>query len=187
MFKKNTAKIKGIMKFTLRDKNGKIKKLWNENWLGKFLRNKFNLDLQGIFFLGHWANNLTIHNIITSVGKAGMASRFNGDGAEAVFNYLAIGSGTTAATVDDTALEAEFTGDGLARAVADVSRITTNVANDTGKLSYTWTASATQNITEAGAFNASANGIIAGRSVFSAIGVDSGDKFQFDYAFVFAV
>ena len=187
MFKKETTKMRGVMKLTLRNKNGEIKKLWNENRLGRFLRTKLHLDLQGIFFLGHWADSLSFHNIITSAGKAGMASRCNGDGSEAVFNYLAVGTGTTAASVDDTALEAEIVDSGLARASADISRTTTNVSNDTAKLSHTWSATASKAITEAGALNAASNGTLLGRQTFSAVNVDNGDSFQLDYSFVFSV
>lgn len=36
-------------------------------------------------------------NLITSAGKAGVASRINGSGAEPVFQYLAIGTNSVAA------------------------------------------------------------------------------------------
>ena len=57
-----------------------------------------------------------ISNLITNAGFAGMASRCNGDGAEAVFTYIAVGTGNTAAAVGDTTLETELAADGLSRA-----------------------------------------------------------------------
>ena len=185
--RKENAKISGVMKFTLKDKFGNIKKLWNENWLGKFIRTYFNLDLKGVFFLGHWGDSLEFHNLITSAGKAGMASRCNGDGAEALFNYLAVGTGTTAAAVGDTTLEAEITDSGLARATATCSRTTTTVTNDTAKLSHTWSVTGSKAITEAGALNASSAGVLLGRQVFSAVNVVNTDNFQIDYSFQFSV
>lgn len=185
--KKEIAKIQGKMKFTLRDKFGNIKKLWNENKLGKFIRTYLHLDLKGVFFLGCWRDNLSFHNLITSAGKAGMASRCNGDGAEAAFTYLAVGIGTTAANVADTTLVTEITDSGLARASASVSRTTTTVSNDTAKLSKTWTVTGNKAITEAGALNASSAGTLLGRQVFSAVNVVATDNFQIDYSFVMAV
>lgn len=184
---KETPKIKGVMKFTLKDKFGNIKKLWNENKLGKFIRTYLGLDLKGIFFLGHWGNSLEFHNLITSAGKAGMASRCNGDGSEALFNYLAVGTGTTAANVSDTTLATEIVDSGLARATATVSRTTTTVTNDTAKLSKTWTVTGSKAITEAGALNAASTGVLLGRQVFSAVNVVNTDNFQIDYSFQFSV
>ena len=183
---KNRAKIKGVLAISVRDKYGRAKKLWAENWLGKFIRIHFGLDLQGVFFLGRWTDKLVIHNTTTNTGFAGCASRFNGDGAEAAFTYLAVGTGTTAAAATDTALESELTTDGLARAAATCSRVTTSVTNDTAQLDHTWAVTGSEAVTEAGAFNDSSAGIMAGRQVFSAINVADGDNLQVVYKFQFS-
>lgn len=122
--------------------------------------------------------------MITSAGKAGVASRINGSGSEAAFTYLELGTGTTAAAVGNTALETPITDSGLARAAATCTRTTTSVANDTAKLDYTWTASGSKAITECGAFNAASSGTLLARNVFSAVNVVSGDSFQAVYSIV---
>lgn len=180
----DTSGIKGVLKFTVKDKFGNVKKLWNENFLGRFIRTKLGFDLQGVFFLGRWKNNLSFHNLITSAGLAGQASRLNGSGAEAAFTYLALGTGTTAANVADTTLETEITDSGLARSAATCSRTQTTVANDTAKLSKTWTATGSKNVSEVGTLNASSAGTLIGRQVFSAISLVNTNSFQIDYSFV---
>lgn len=45
----------------LRDKNGNIKLIWNENVVYKFFRMKFNFELPRIsFLLGRWKDKLII-------------------------------------------------------------------------------------------------------------------------------
>ncbi len=178
--------IRGEIMFQVRDKDGKLKKLWNENVLGKFLRTRLGLDLQGIFFLGRWDTKMQFHNLIPSAGKAGMASRCNGVGSEAAFTYLAVGIGTTAPASGNTALESEITDSGLERAAATCTRITTSVTNDTAQLDKTWTVSGSKAVTEAGALNASSNGTLLGRQTFTAINVVSGDSLQITYKFQFS-
>lgn len=173
----------GAPEFILRDKDGNIKKLWNENKFGKFIRTFFGFDLQGVSFLGVWKDSLAIKNLITSAGKAGIASRINGSGAEATFTYLALGTGATAANVADTTLQTEITDSGLARAAATASRVTTSVANDTAQLSVTWTVSGTKAITEIGAFNAASSGVLLGRQVFAAINAVASDTLTMNYKF----
>ena len=176
-------KIKGELTLTVKNREGKIKKLWNENWLGKLIRTYLGKDLQGNFLLGKWIDNLKILNVTTNTGFAGCASRFNGEGAEAAFTYLAVGIGTTAAAATDTALGAEITTGGLERAAATCTRETTTQTNDTAVLNKTWTASASFAVTEAGAFNAASAGVMPGRQVFSAVNVASGDALQVIYKF----
>lgn len=119
-----------------------------------------------------------IKNLITSAGKAGMASRCNGDGAEAAFTYLALGTGTGAAAAGDTTLGTESTDSGLARAAATCSRVTTTVTNDTAQLLKQWTASGSVAVTESGVLNAASAGTLLARQVFSAINCVSGDTLQ---------
>ena len=180
------AKIRGEMTFRVLDKNGNLKKLWNENKLGKFIRTRFGLDLQGWFFLGFWNTKMQFHNLIPTAGKAGMASRCNGAGAEAAFTYLAVGTGTTGPAAGDTALETEIVDSGLARASATATRVTTTVTNDTAQLDKTFTVTGTKAVTEAGALNAASSGTILGRQTFTAVNVVNGDSLQITYKFAFA-
>lgn len=124
-----------------------------------------------------------IKNLVVSAGKAGVASRINGSGAEAAFTYLAVGTGTTAAAAGDTTLEAEIVDSGLARAAATCTRVTTSVTNDTAQLDKTFSVTGTKAVTEAGALNAASTGTLLGRQVFSAVNVVNGDSLQITYKF----
>lgn len=173
----------GMPEIILRDKDGNVKKLWNENRFGRFIRSFFGFDTKDVFFLGMWKNSLVLKNLITTVGKAGIASRINGDGGEAAFTYIAVGTGTGAAAAGNTTLGTEITDSGLARGSAAVSRVTTATANDTAQLVKLWNVSGTKAITEVGAFNAASSGVLLGRQVFSAVNVVNGDILQITYKF----
>ena len=114
--------------------------------------------------------------MITNAGFAGVASRIGGNGAEAVFNYIAVGIGTDAAAAADTTLGTETAASGLSRAAGTVSRSTTTVTNDTAELTKTFTVSGSVAVTEAGILNASSAGVLLARQVFSAVNVVSGDS-----------
>lgn len=186
MFYQETPKIgmglMGEMTFVLRDKDGNVKRLWNENKLGKFLF-KLGFDIRIPFITGCYGNKKVIKNLITNVGLAGVASRINGAGSEAAFTYLEVGVGTNAAAAGDTTLQTPITDSGLARAAATCTRVTTTRTNDTAQLDKTWSVSGTKAVTECGAFNASSNGVLLGRQVFTAINVTSGDSLQIQYKF----
>lgn len=174
--------IMGVQTFILRDKDGNIKKLWNENKLGKFLF-KLGFDIRIPFITGYNADSKIVKNLITYAGYAGMASRLNGSGSEAAFTYLAVGTGTNAAATGDTTLQTEITDSGLERAAATATRITTAQTNDTAKLDKTWSVTGSKAVTECGALNAGAAGVLLGRQVFSAINVANGDSLQIIYTF----
>lgn len=102
--------------------------------------------------------------IITNVGLEYIAKLINGV-ATNFFDYAAIGTGTTAETATDTALETEATTDGLARALATLSYETGYKA----KFEKTWTYTGTGvSITEWGIFDAAAAGNMLARQVVSA-------------------
>lgn len=122
-----------------------------------------------------------VHNLVTSAGKAGAASRLNGSGAAAAFTYLAVGTGTTAAAIGDTTLQTEVATSGLSRVNATVSLVTTSVTNDTAQLQNTFSVSGTVAVTEAGILNAASVGTLLCRQVFSAVNVVSGDSFVLTY------
>jgi len=116
-----------------------------------------------------------IKNLVVSAGKAQVAGLING-ATTGVFNYIAIGTGTTAPASTDTALGAE-----VARASATVGRTTTNVTNDTATWSATFNFTASYAITEAGIFNASTGGTMLARQTFSAVNVVSGDSLTINW------
>ena len=170
------------VKYVLRDKYGKIKPLFQENWLGRVLC-KLGINIPQNFLFGHLVLEKQISNLVTNAGMAGVASRINGDGAEAAFTYIAIGIGTTAANATDTTLVSEITTVGGARASATASRVLTDVANDTAQLVHTFNFTGSLAVTESGALNAASTGTLLARQVFSAINVASGDSLQITWKF----
>ena len=127
-----------------------------------------------------------ISNLVTSTGKAGIASRCNGSGGEAAFTYIAVGTGTTAANIADTTLETETAVSGLSRAAATASRTTTTVTDDTAYLTKTFTVTGTVSVTESGVLNAASAGTLLSRQVFAAVSVINGDSLQVSWAYDFA-
>lgn len=143
------------------------------------------MAIGGWFALEHRRNGelieaRTVKNLITSAGKAAAAGLLNGVVTD-FFDYLAIGTGTTAAAVGDTALQTEISTNGGARAAATLSRVTTTVTNDTAQFVYTWTFSGSFAVTECGVFSASSGGTLLARQVFSALNVVSGDTLAITY------
>lgn len=175
--------LQGIQVFTLRDKDGNVKKLWNENILGKYIRTHFGFELRIPLLCGLWRKSMTIKNLVTTVGKALVAGRINGYGTPAAATYLAVGTGTTAANAADTQLEAEITNSGLERAAATCTLVQTTTANDTAQLDKTFSVTGSEAVTECGALNNSSGGTLLGRQVFSAINVANGDSLQITYKF----
>jgi len=204
---KNIRKEKARMRivenvnYQLRDANGKLKSLFAVNKLGRkileVLRKNYspyNLDgslkkglraylaLNGLripLLTGMWTKSMTVSNLVTNAGMAGVASRINGSGAEAAFTWIGIGTGTTAANVTDTDIETEITTGGGERTDSAVSRTTTDVTDDTATLINTFNFTSTFAVTESGVLNADdGGGVLLCRQVFSAINVVNGDSLQ---------
>lgn len=181
------------VEYQLRDKNGNVKPLFHENALCRFLIERGILSplwVNGRFaallspLLGRWSTApLNLANLVTSAGKAGIASRINGSGGEAAFTYIAVGTGATAAAAGDTTLQTESSTNGLSRANATASRVTTTVTNDTAQLVNTFSVTGTVAVTESGVLNAASTGTLLARQVFSAINVVNGDSLQITWKF----
>lgn len=124
-------------------------------------------------------------NVITSAALAAISGLVGNTGAQTAFTYLAVGTGSTAAAISQTALVAEISDSGLARAAATVSRVTTTQTNDTLRLVYTWTASGTKTVEECGIFNASSSGVMLGRKVTGSQSLISGNLLAITYDVVF--
>lgn len=125
-------------------------------------------------------------NLITSAGKAQIAL-LAGDASAVPFTYLALGTGSTAADVANTTLEAETVVSGLARAAATVARVTTTVTNDTLQLTKAFTSAGAETlITECGILNAASTGTLLGRQVFTALDMVTGDICTIVYKIKFA-
>jgi len=117
------------------------------------------LDRKGFLFLEQRRSGLLlaqrgIPNLITDAGRALFANL--GIGTDTAPSHIAIGTGTTAPTEADTAMETE-----VDRQAAVVSRVTISVTNDGSQFLYTFTIAATYDISEGGLLNAAAAGILA--------------------------
>lgn len=64
------------------------------------------------------------------------------------YAYLKLGSDGTAFKSSDTDCGTEITGNGLAETAATVSNETTNVTNDTCRLTHEWTATGSETVRE---------------------------------------
>ena len=121
-----------------------------------------------------------IKNVITNAGKAQVALLM-GDATAVPFTYLAVGTSTTAVAATDTTLTAEIVDTGLARHAATVSRVTTTVTNDTLQLTYTWTASGSKTVEEAGIFNDPTAGTMLGHALTTSQVMANGQSLTLTY------
>lgn len=173
------------VEYVLRDSEGRIKQLFQEytwtQWLIKsgllspLWLNRWYAPLVAPL-LGYWSDRKRVRNGIPTVGKALIAGRLMGSGSPAVPDYIAVGTGTTAFAAGNTTLETEISDSGLSRAQGTVSLVTTTTTNDTTQVTKTFSVSGTKAVTESGVLNASSNGTLLCRQVFSAINVVSGDS-----------
>jgi len=111
-------------------------------------------------------------NLVTDVGLAEIIKLVFGLGGTP-FKYVAIGTGTTAESASDTALQAE-----LKRKQATVTQVTVTVPNDAAQLEATFSSAdgltGTQSIAEAGIFNAATGGVLLARKTFTPVTVNFG-------------
>ncbi|RLI98017.1 MAG: hypothetical protein DRP00_02935 [Candidatus Aenigmatarchaeota archaeon] len=105
-------------------------------------------------------------NLVTDVGIQYIVKALANQVTLAAFQYIAIGSGTTAPSGSDTALENE-----LFRKAGTITIETTNISGDTLRVEATFTFDANYSISESGLFNASSGGTMLARQTFSAIDV----------------
>jgi hypothetical protein len=174
------------VEYVLRDKDGNIKPLFQDNALCVWLMENSYLSPLWINqwyapllmpFLGHWATSKQVSNLITNAGRGLISGLINGSGSPAAATYIAVGTGTTAAA-GDTTLQTESSTSGLSRAAGTVSLVTTSVTNDTAQVTKTFSVTGTVAVTEAGLLNASSNGTLLCRQVFSAVNVVNTDSLQ---------
>jgi len=179
------AKVRYNVEYVLRDKDGNIKPIFQENRFAQWLLHTGRLNPLWInqwyaslisSFLGHWASKKDISNLITNAGRALISGLINGSGTPAAATYVAVGTGTTAAAAGNTTLETETAASGLTRAAGTVSLVTTTITNDTAQVTKTFAITGTVAVTEAGLLNASSNGTLLCRQVFSAVNVVNTDS-----------
>jgi len=126
---------------------------------------------------GHLIESVETPNAVMNLGFKEVAQLIGTDitsGATA-FDYIAVGTGTSAATATNTTLGTEITDTGLTRAAGTGTNITTTVAYDTFQLVKSFSPTGSKAVTESGVLNASSSGILLCRQTFSAINVTNGD------------
>jgi hypothetical protein len=107
-----------------------------------------------------------VKNLVVTVGKNFIASRMK-DTTDDAMSHMAIGAGTTAANVADTALESSL---------GRVSLTSTTVTNNNVAYVATFPAgTGTGAVTEAGLFNDGTTGDMLCRTVFSVINKGAAD------------
>lgn len=116
----------------------------------------------------------------THAGKAYVTSLLDG-GSPAQMEYIAWGTGTTAAAQTQTELVTESEED---RVVGDTSRQQTAQPNDTYQVVATLTSESSQDIAEAGLFNAASAGTMLIRADHAAIPLEEGDSIQYTFQLV---
>jgi len=117
-----------------------------------------------------------IDNLVVTSGRNHIADQLAGQ-AEAAQSHMAIGSGTTTAIVDDTALETE-----VSRKV--FTSKTQGTGANSNKVIYVseWAAGeGTGAITEAGIFNAASAGTMLNRTTFAVKNKGAGDSLSIQW------
>lgn len=149
------------------------------------------INVKGIYHFkiidaeGKIKDEWAVVNTVVSAGLAQLAL-LAGDASATPFTYLAVGTSSTAVSAGQTALQAEITDTGLARAAATVSRTTTTVTNDTLQLTYTWTASGSKAVEEVGVFNASSSGTMLSRALTGTKTLANNEQLTVTYTLAFA-
>jgi hypothetical protein len=108
---------------------------------------------------------------VVNAGRAILTNRIIGSGTEP--KYVAMGTGTTAVALTDTALGGEVE----SRTTGTSSRTTTSTSFDTVTVTGTVTATASRTIGECGLFDAASGGNLFVRGVLaSTVSLASGDS-----------
>jgi len=142
-----------------------------------------NTFLKGWFKIDHYDNlgnlieTVETPNVITVDGMNEVAELIGTDttSTATAFDYIAVGTGTSAASKTDTALETEITENGLTRAASTGSTVTTTDTGDTFQLVHSFSPTSTYAVTESGILNAATTGELLCHQTFSAINVSNGD------------
>jgi len=131
-----------------------------------------NLEITGALQIS--LNNEVVHqcdNLVVTAGKEWVAGRFKDGSIPDEMSHMALGSGSTAAAVANTALGTE-----LASSRIVLTTDGGTVSNATVQYDATWSSShGAYAIQEAGIFNASSGGTMLARTVFAVINKGTDD------------
>jgi len=133
---------------------------------------------------GEVLKEVKVKNKMTNASLAVISGLVGNTGSQTAFTYLAVGMSTPAVSAAHTALQAEITDTGLARAAATMSRSTTTQTNDTLQFDYEWTATGSKTIEEIGIFNAASAGTMLARALTTSIAVVNTNVLVANYKWV---
>lgn len=117
-------------------------------------------------------------DVITNSGRAQAAGYLSNTVTQLSLYYGNVGMGAGTAAVADTTL---FTEVGSARISITPTRTTTSVANDTAQYVFTYTATGSVSVTNAGYFTATTAGLLMQKSDHATIPLLSGDSIQYTF------
>lgn len=117
-------------------------------------------------------------DVITDVGRAQAAGYLSNTVTQIVTYYGNVGTGAGTAAVGDTTL---FTEDGAARLAITPTRVTTAFTDDTAQYVFTYTATGSISVTNAGYFTASSGGVLMQKSDHATIPLVSGDSIEYTF------
>lgn len=117
-------------------------------------------------------------DVITNGGRAQAAGYLSNTVTQLATYFGNVGTGAGTAAVTDTTL---FTETGSARISITPTRITTAVTNDTAQYVFTYTATGSITVTNAGYFTASTAGTLMQKSDHAPIPLLSGDSIQYTF------
>jgi len=143
--------------------------------------NKGTISLKGRFKIACLRDNYLIaerdiQNTIMNVGKAEISGLILTDIGGTAFDYLAIGTDSSAPDATESALIAE-----VYRIAATGSQETNTTTDDTARLTASIAITASNTLQEAGIFNSSSAGTMLARTTFSGIPVNVNDTLSLGY------
>lgn len=117
-------------------------------------------------------------DVITNVGRAQAAGYLSDTVTQITTYYGNIGTGAGTAAVGDTTL---FSETGTSRISIDPTRETTNFTNDTAQYVFTYTATGSISVTNAGYFTASTGGVLMQKSDHATIPLENTDSIEYTF------
>lgn len=137
------------------------------------LKGRMKLELRGPD--GELKDSREADNLITTVGKQDIVDQLLASPAQAKPQYMAVGTGSTAAAIGDTALGTESARVALATKTRSGAVLTMTATFPAG--------TGTAALAEAGVLSASSSGDLYSRVVFSAINKAAGDSLTITWTY----
>jgi hypothetical protein len=149
------------------------------------MKNYDGLNLVGIITVklfnknGRLKAKRRVKNMIVNTGRAMIIDRLQA-GTPAIADYIAIGTGVTAAAAADTTMQTE-----VARSQSNPAVSQPDAYTDRAQFTFP-AGTGTGNIAEAGRLNAAAAGVLFARQTFTAVNKTATDSLQITYDITYA-